>query len=239
MDPLLIALIGGGAAVILIIVGVLMDSSSSRDKARTAPVQAPKSSRSKLPAIVLGLIVLVVAGLVASIFIADELEKREVKQKYGDQIAAMCENVSGTPSIDNLPASATSPMKVVVLTSEGKRYSWHNKLPATLRAADRASTNLVVCVSKEHKELLQSCPYESMVGGSNTVFTIERKQLYVDVTLMNPDTGLPITAFQVWGSEPVACPETGSSKDKVKEQAGDKPEKHYDSFYSELAQLIQ
>ena len=230
MDTKLILLIVGAGAVVLIAIGALMDSGEK--KAVPKPEVKAKPKRSKLPAIVLGLIVLAIAAGVAYYLVLVEMEKREVRQKYGAVIADMCQNPSGIASSANLPTAAL-PWKVVVLDDDGTRNSWHNKLPADRRATDQASTQIVACV-QGHKQVIATCEY--------TTRTLDRIQYYADITLMNPETGLPITTFQVWGSTPRDCPElvtrnTGTFKGD--DPAGSASAKYFDAFYTELMKTVQ
>lgn len=216
--------------MVLIIIGVLMDSSS---RGKAAPrAAAPKSSGSRLPAILLGILVLAIAGGVAAYLILGEMEKREVRQKYGDAIVDLCEGPGGVASPSNLPTAAP-PWKVVVLTSDGKRDSWHNALPAERRAEDQASTVIVACL-EEHEQVIEECQYSTR--------SINRIQHYVDVTLFNAASGLPITTFQVWGSVPGACP--GVITRRTGDVEGDNPSGlassgYFDDFYAELTKTVQ
>ncbi len=230
MNTQLILLVAGAGAVVLIIIGVLMDSGEK--KVAPKPVAQAKPKRSRLPTIVLELILLAIVAAVAYYLVVIEMEKRDVRQKYGTAIADMCKNPGGIASAANLPTAA-APWKVVVLDGDGTRNGWHNKLPVDRRAADQASTQIVACV-QGHKQIIATCEYATR--------KLDRIQYYADVTLMNPETGLPITAFQVWGSTPRDCPElvtrnTGTFKGD--DPAGSAYAKYYDMFYSELMKTVQ
>jgi hypothetical protein len=228
---MLILLVAGGGALVLIIAGVLLNSSSEKQQPtrRAAPTS---SGGSKLGVIILGLIVLAIGAGVAVYFIATEMEKDEVRDKYGDQIADVCKNPAGSANPANLPAAAP-PWKVVVIDEDGTRDYWHRVLPDDRRADDQASTNMVVCLDN-HEQVVEECKYTSR--------TLQRIQNYVDVTVFNAENFQPITTFQVWGSTPGVCPElvTRNTSDPEGDDPGGYGEKEYfNTFYTELMKTVQ
>ncbi len=171
------------------------------------------------------------------------MEKREVRADYGDAIADMCGRVSGEASMANLPLTAR-PYGVVIMDNDGTRHSWHRKLPDEVRANNQSQTDIVVCISDEREEVVESCVYDRVSYGltgrsvdPSQTMVVQRQQIYQDVFLLNPDTGAVIQTFRVAGSAPKACPSniSGESGD-VKSIQGSDPE--YEAFFYQLQQFI-
>jgi hypothetical protein len=151
-----------------------------------------------------------------------------ISKTYGDDIAGLCQNAaSETPNERHLK-TRVRPFQIVVMNLDGRRHSWHDKLPEEMRAEDRDSIDLVACVGdKKYYEEIESCDYtDSMTGGQ---FTIKRIRYYKNVYLLNPDTGQPAKVLRAWGSDPEYCPDPVYSKDNL---TGGEPS--YSYFYEVL-----
>ncbi|RPJ02524.1 MAG: hypothetical protein EHM39_01655 [Chloroflexi bacterium] len=137
-----------------------------------------------------------------------------IGKAYGEDIAGLCQNAASvTPDERNLK-TRIRPFKLVVMNLDGKRHSWHDRLPEEMRAGDRAEIDLVACVGdKQYYEVIESCDYvDSQTGGE---FIIKRIQYYKNVYLLNPDTGQPAKILRAWGSAPEYCPDEIYGKDNL------------------------
>ena len=120
-----------------------------------------------------------------------QLSKVNLNAKYGSTIANLCETtVFADFHRDNL-SSSHQPPRILILSDNGRRHSWHNQLPDNMRAEDQASTDIVACVmSNTHEQVVETCEYQEF--GSGTIFNVSRIQYYRNVSLVDAATGLPI-----------------------------------------------
>lgn len=179
------------------------------------------------------LCVVVVAVALYSI----EQEKKEIRDKYGSEVADMCDEPGGgTADVANLPGT-NGQFKFLVLTDTGTYHEWHDKLPADLRAEDKETLSAVICL-ESHTTTVESCPYTDPKDETKTVFTIERVRPYLDMILLNPQTGARIAERTIQGGEPDACP------DEAKGTKGSTVTKKgravaYNDFYTALTEFVQ
>jgi hypothetical protein len=154
-------------------------------------------------ATIAGVIMIVVALIVAGYFGYDYYQKYKLRQDYGETIATMCVSPAGGSATLNNAPFATKPWKTVVI-EEDKKHDWNGMLPDEAQAKSGKNTDVVVCVMDSGKATVGECPYASV--GSGEYFAIRRMQYYTDLILFNAQTGKRIADQRVWGSAPGACP---------------------------------
>lgn len=192
-------------------------------------------TRTKLSLIVLGVIGLCVCVAVAAVIYSTEQEKKEIRDKFGDEIAKLCdEPAGGAPELANF-VNGDAEVRFLVLTNEGMYDDWHDKLPAEMRAGDKESLDVVVCKVASTKQI-ESCPYTDPDDESKVMFTINRVQPVLDLVLLSP-SGARIAETTILGGMPDKCPdEARGSKDSTQTKSG--AAVSYNDFYTELTSFV-
>jgi hypothetical protein len=225
LSPLLLGVIVGGA-VLLIGVGIALEMRSA-----SKPPDGKPSGGGFNPNFIILLVMIFGAVMLVAY---SQLAKANLNATYGSTIANLCETtVFADFHRDNL-SSSHQPPRILVLSDNGRRHSWHNQLPDNMRAEDQASTDVVACVmSNTHEQVVETCEYQEF--GSGTVFNVSRIQYYRNVYLVDAATGLPIAPIVAWGSGPDYCPDTISTADKT--LRGGQPQFNY--FYDALTEFLK
>lgn len=224
-SPGLLAIIVGGA-VLLIGVGIALEL---RGTGKT-PEGKPSGSGFNPNFIIL--LVMIFGAVMLVVY--SRLAKANLNSTYGSTIANRCETtVFADFDRDNL-TSTHQPPRILIMSDNGKRHSWHSQLPDEMQADDQASTDIVACVmSSTHQQVIETCEYEEF--GTGTVFDVSRIQYYRNVYLVDAATGRAITPIVAWGSGPDYCPDTISTGDKT--LRGGQPQYNY--FYDALNEFLK
>jgi hypothetical protein len=174
--------------------------------------------------------------IVAIAMYSIEQEKKEIREKYGSDVAKLCDEPGGgNAAITNL-TSTGQPLKFLVLTADGTYHEWHDKLPGDWRAEDSDSLSAVVCL-ESHSTMVETCPYTDPKDETKTVFTMNRVRPTMDMILLNPQTGARIAELTIQGGEPDACPdEAKGTKGKTVEKKG--RDVSYNDFYTALTDFV-
>jgi hypothetical protein len=224
LSPVLMATIIGGA-VLLIGVGIALEL---RGASKT-PDGKPSAGSFNPNFIILLVMIFGAVMLIAY----TQLVKNNLSAEYGSTIATMCETtVFANFDRDNL-TSTHQPPRILILSDNGRRHSWHSQLPDTMRADDQASTDIVACVmSSTHEQVVETCQYQEF--GTGTVFDVSRVQYYRNVYLVDAATGRAIAPIVAWGSGPDYCPDTITTADRA--LYGGQPQFSY--FYDALNEFL-
>jgi hypothetical protein len=191
-------------------------------------------SRRRLSIIIILLLIICCAGAVAIVVFTMEQEKAEIRDKYGEDVAKLCEEPGGGAADPANLTSADAQIKFLILTDEGMYHDWHDKLPVELRAKDKDELDAVICLQSSSKEI-ERCPYVDPKDESKTLFTIVREQPLVDVVLLNP-AGARIAEFTLSGGMPDECSdEARGTKDSVQKQRGKAVS--YNDLYTALTEF--
>ncbi len=162
------------------------------------------------------LAVVCLVGIVAVVLIGGYLNNKErdaVKKAYGSDVAKMCDPAAGgTADSANLPAGARPFLIVVLEEGDSMRHDWHKDLASQYKAGNKDELDVVVCV-KERTEKLEACEYTTSGDTKNgkVDFTVDRKQRFADLVLLNASTGLRIAELTVDGEIPGPCPSQARS----------------------------
>jgi len=170
-------------------------------------------------AILSGLFFAVVFVAVAGFLLYGEYQKWRLENDYGETIATMCVTPNDSvASLGNGPR-IMKPWRAVVIDGE-KKHSVNGMLPAEAQGKDAASTDVVICVNKIGKQVIEECPYRSIDTGQR--FIVRRVQYFQNLVVLNAATGDRITTVASVGSAPEECPYRYRGKDDD-ELLGGKP----------------
>jgi hypothetical protein len=192
-------------------------------------------TRRKLTLAVLGIIGLCICVTVAVVAYSIEQEKKEIRDKYGSDVAKFCEEPGGGAADVANFSNADAEIRFLVLAGDGTYDDWHDKLPTDVRATGKENLDVVVCKVKSEKQI-ESCPYTDVNDENKVLFTINRVQPVLDVVLLSP-AGTRIAERTLLGGIPDKCPdEARGSKDSVQTKRG--AEVSYNDFYTELTAFV-
>jgi hypothetical protein len=151
---------------------------------------------------------LVIIGIFAAVifYVLQMQERQALIDAYGEDVVAMCKAPGGgTSNRANVPASPR-PWKVLLLThGDEVKHEWHDDLGPDLRADDKEELAIVVCVHEQKERVVEEQPYALERGGGT--FVVQRVQYYVDIVLLNAETGRRIAEFPVQGNPPDPLPD--------------------------------
>lgn len=162
------------------------------------------------------LAVVCLVGIVALVLIGGYLldkERDAVKKAYGSEVAKMCDPAGGGAADSANMPSGERPLQLLVLDDgDSTRHDWHKDLPSQYKADDQDELDVVVCV-KERTETLEKCPYTTSddTKKGDVAFTVDRKQHFADLVLLNGQTGRRISELTVEGELPGPCPSQARS----------------------------
>lgn len=191
----------------------------------------------RLLALLGGLVaILCVAFVVYALYVSAQ-QKKEIRDKFGSNVGSMCKAPGGgTADVANL-TNKTAPLKFLVLTSSGMYHDWYKKLPAEIKATDKASLSAVVCLETSTKQI-ESCPYTDPKDTTKNLFTINRVQPITTMILLNPDTGARIAEVTIQGGMPDKCADTAKAKKgSTVTQSG--ASVTYNDFYTALTDFVK
>jgi peptidylprolyl isomerase len=150
----------------------------------------------------------VAIGVVAVLVIVACDPGPEVDRQTLEALAPVCEG-QGIEEAAAFEGENLHP--VVLLKSSGGIHSWTDKLPIEWWPTPLNPPQLVVCVEKEDKVVIQTCDY---AGGSD----ITRYKYEVELRLVEARTGEEVDRVVFSGSDPRACKQ--SERQSVRELTG-------------------
>ena len=238
MSTSVIVVIGVAAGLLVLAAGLLYEL-SGKDR-KTPPTVQQVSPGLTTPAVVVLVAVfgLIIFGVVyvATFFSNIEPGKPTVRAA-STETPRLCANIGDTAHPADQPV-VLRPYRVTVVDYDGTRHPWHNRLPDTIRAADRETPDVVACVTENREKIVEDCPYYDYGYSSGYLFSIQRIALYNDVFLLNPNTGTVFSVLRIWGTTPEYCPDTAMGEEgTVEKRYGEPPE--YEAFYTELAKAVE
>ena len=181
-----------------------------------------------------GIILILCIALTALGLFLLEKERGDVKEAYGENVADMCDPPAGGQARFSLRPEGD--LKAAVLeVDDSLWHEWHEDLPDNLRADDRDSLGVVICV-EEGKEVIERCPYQ--IQGEDGDFTVIREQTYAELIYLNAETGERFLESRVTGGEPDECPDTFRAREGST-QTLDSPRVEFNDFFIEVNDVLR
>ena len=137
-------------------------------------------------------------------FLTWEIKDYHTFQRYIEKYSPISRGVGFNKTTNY--TSGLGPHPIVLMTFGGNRHKWTTEIPSAWRPKSISDVELVLCVHKEGKKLIERCgPYIIQVGGTIYYYYIVRMQFILNADLYIAKTGERIASFTLGGGIPCSC----------------------------------